>query len=121
MKWILRFFSRSFLIRMSIFFQPLMRIYFGGNKFIDPIDGSGYQIDSSIIFKDPFTGSTFFNTVDNPLSPEDFSYIRRRTSLSSITLATKACGSASQYPQSFLDLDRVNERSSVLNHIPSII
>ena len=43
MKWILRFFSRSFLIRMSIFFQPLMRIYFGGNKFIDPIDGSGYR------------------------------------------------------------------------------
>ena len=43
MKLILRFFSRSFLIRMSIFFQPLMRIYFGGNKFIDPIDGSGYR------------------------------------------------------------------------------
>ena len=43
MKWILRFFSRSFLIRMSMFFRPLMRIYFRGNKFIDPIDGSGYR------------------------------------------------------------------------------
>ena len=43
MKLILRFFSRSFLIRMSIFFRPLMRIYYRGNKFIDPIDGSGYR------------------------------------------------------------------------------
>ncbi|MEC8636481.1 MAG: methyltransferase domain-containing protein [Bacteroidota bacterium] len=43
MKLILRFFSRSFLIRMSMFFRPLMRIYYGGNKFIDPIDGSGYR------------------------------------------------------------------------------
>lgn len=43
MKWILRFFSRSYLIRMSIFVRPLMRIYFRGNRFIDPIDGSGYR------------------------------------------------------------------------------
>jgi SAM-dependent methyltransferase len=43
MKWILRFFPRSFLIRLSLFFQPLLRIYFGGNKFTDPIDGSSYR------------------------------------------------------------------------------
>lgn len=79
------------------------------------IDGSGYQIDSSIIFKDLKSGSTFFNTVDNPLSPDDFSFIMQKLSLDSITLATKACGSASQYPQSFLDIDRLNERSNVLN------
>ena len=79
------------------------------------IDGSGYQIDSAIIFKDPKTGSTFFNTVDNPLSPEDFNFIMQKLSLDSITLATKACGSASQYPQSFLDIDRLKERSNVLD------
>jgi len=43
MKWILRFLPRSLLIRMSLFFQPLLRIYFKGIKFIDPIDGSGYR------------------------------------------------------------------------------
>ena len=43
MKWILRFLPRSLLIRMSLFFQPLLRIYFKGSKFIDPIDGSGYR------------------------------------------------------------------------------
>ena len=43
MKWILRFLPRSLLIRMSLFFQPLLRIYFKGSKFIDPIDGSVYR------------------------------------------------------------------------------
>ena len=43
MKWILRFFPRSFLIRMSILLQPLLRFYFSGSRFIDPIDGSRYR------------------------------------------------------------------------------
>ena len=43
MKWILRFFSRSFLIRKSLFFQPLLRLYFRGDRFVDPIDGSRYR------------------------------------------------------------------------------
>ena len=43
MKWILRFFPRSFLIRVSLLFQPLLRIYYKGNQFTDPIDGSQYR------------------------------------------------------------------------------
>ena len=43
MKWILRYCSRSFLIRMSLFFRPLLRIYFSGNRFTDPIDCSHYR------------------------------------------------------------------------------
>ena len=43
MKWILRYCSRSFLIRMSLFFRPLLRIYFSGNRFTDPIDYSHYR------------------------------------------------------------------------------
>ena len=43
MKWILNFLPRSLLIRMSLFFQPLLRIYFKGSKFIDPIDSSRYR------------------------------------------------------------------------------
>ena len=43
MKWILRFLPRSFLIRMSLFLRPLFRVFYGGNKFTDPIDGSSYR------------------------------------------------------------------------------
>lgn len=43
MKWILCFLPRPLLIRMSLFFQPLLRIYFKGSKFIDPIDGTRYR------------------------------------------------------------------------------
>ena len=43
MKWTLRFFPRSFLIRVSLLFQPLLRIYYKGNQFTDPIDGSQYR------------------------------------------------------------------------------
>ena len=43
MKRILRFFPRSLLIRMSLFFRPLFRIYYKGNQFTDPIDGSRYR------------------------------------------------------------------------------
>ena len=43
MKWILRFLPRSVLIRLSLLFKPLLRIYYKGNKLIDPIDGSSYR------------------------------------------------------------------------------
>ena len=43
MKWVLRIFPRSFLIRLSLIFQPLLRWYFNGNQFEDPIDGSKYK------------------------------------------------------------------------------
>ena len=70
MKWILRFFSRSFLIRMSMFFRPLMRIYFRGNKFIDPIDGSGYR---------KFLPYGYGKTIrDNALCPGTLSLERHR-------------------------------------------
>ena len=43
MKWILNTFNRTFLIRISLIFQPLLRWYFSGNQFEDPIDGSRYR------------------------------------------------------------------------------
>ena len=43
MKWLLNFFPRTILIRMSLIFRPLLRIYYYGNEFIDPIDGSRYR------------------------------------------------------------------------------
>lgn len=43
MKWVLRIFHRTFLIRLSLIFQPLLRWYFRGHQFEDPIDGSQYR------------------------------------------------------------------------------
>ena len=43
MKWLLRFFPRPVLIRLSLLFQPLLRFFFKGRRFQDPIDGSGYR------------------------------------------------------------------------------
>ena len=43
MRWVLNTFHRPFLIRISLIFQPLLRWYFSGNQFEDPIDGSKYR------------------------------------------------------------------------------
>ena len=43
MKWILKILPRPWLIALSIRFRPLLKIFFRGSRFIDPIDGSGYR------------------------------------------------------------------------------
>ena len=43
MRWVLNTFHRTFLIRISLIFQPLLRWYFSGSQFEDPIDGSKYR------------------------------------------------------------------------------
>ncbi len=43
MKWVLNTFHRPFLVRISLIFQPLLRWYFSGSRFEDPIDGSKYR------------------------------------------------------------------------------
>jgi len=43
MKFLLNLFPRNWLIKISIWFRPIIKLYFKGNKFIDPIDGSSYR------------------------------------------------------------------------------
>ena len=43
MKIILRIFSRNFLIRISYYLVPILKIVYSGKRFIDPIDGKGYS------------------------------------------------------------------------------
>ena len=43
MKWLLNFFPRPWLIQLSLFFRPFIKLYFSGNNFEDPIDGSRYR------------------------------------------------------------------------------
>ena len=42
-KLILNFFSRQFLLRISLYLRPILRILYKGSKFVDPIDGSSYR------------------------------------------------------------------------------
>jgi SAM-dependent methyltransferase len=43
MKVLLNFFPRTFLIRMSLLIRPLLKLWYRGNLFEDPIDGSRYR------------------------------------------------------------------------------
>ena len=43
MKTLLNFIPRPWLISMSIFFRPIIKWYFKGTRFTDPIDGSSYR------------------------------------------------------------------------------
>jgi len=43
MKDLLNLIPRPWLIQLSIWFRPLIKWFFKGNRFIDPIDGSSYR------------------------------------------------------------------------------
>ena len=43
MKILLNLIPRPWLISMSIFFRPIIKLYFKGTRFTDPIDGSSYR------------------------------------------------------------------------------
>jgi SAM-dependent methyltransferase len=43
MRWLLNFFPRPWLIRLSIWFRPIIKWYYRGNRYVDPIDGSSYR------------------------------------------------------------------------------
>jgi hypothetical protein len=42
-KFILNKIPRPWLISLSIFFRPLIVLFFKGDKFTDPIDGNSYR------------------------------------------------------------------------------
>lgn len=43
MKAILNLVPRPWLIKLSLWFRPIIRLYFKGSRFTDPIDGSSYR------------------------------------------------------------------------------
>ena len=43
MKLLLSILPRPLLIRLSVFFLPIIKIFYRGNKFTDPIDGRSYR------------------------------------------------------------------------------
>jgi len=69
MKIILKIFSRNFLIRISYYLLPILKILYSGNKFIDPIDGKGYS---------KFLSYGYGKLRKNALSPGTLSLERHR-------------------------------------------
>lgn len=43
MKTLLNLLPRPWLIQLSIWFRPIIKWYYSGNRYIDPIDGSSYR------------------------------------------------------------------------------
>ena len=69
MKWLLNLFPRPWLIQLSIVFRPLIKIYFKGNRFEDPIDNSQYR---------KFLPYGYQNLRENALCPGTLSLERHR-------------------------------------------
>jgi len=69
MKIILKIFPRNFLIRISYYLVPILKIVYSGNKFIDPIDGRGYS---------KFLSYGYAKLRKNALSPGTLSLERHR-------------------------------------------
>lgn len=68
-KLFLNIFSRGFLIRISFFFKPILKILMYGNKYTDPIDGNTFRA---------FLPYGYNKIRNNVLSPSTFSLERHR-------------------------------------------
>tara|TARA_B100001094_G_C18100159_1_gene755274 strand:+ start:155 stop:919 length:765 start_codon:yes stop_codon:yes gene_type:complete len=68
-KLFLNIFSRGFLIRMSFFAKPLLKIFMYGNKYTDPIDGNTFRA---------FLPYGYNKVRNNVLSPSTYSLERHR-------------------------------------------
>ncbi|MBT4904875.1 MAG: class I SAM-dependent methyltransferase [Flavobacteriaceae bacterium] len=69
MKSLLNLVPRPWLIQLSIWFRPLIKLYFKGDQFTDPIDGSSYR---------KFLSYGYQNLRQNALCPGTLSLERHR-------------------------------------------
>lgn len=69
MKTLLNLVPRPWLVQLSIWFRPLIKLYFKGNQFTDPIDGSSYR---------KFLPYGYQNLRQNALCPGTLSLERHR-------------------------------------------
>lgn len=68
-KLVLNFFPRTLLTRLSFIVKPLIRVYFIGTKYKDPIDGSNFR---------KFLPYGYLKIRQNALSPSTYSLERHR-------------------------------------------
>jgi SAM-dependent methyltransferase len=69
MKMLLNLLPRPWLIQLSVWFRPLIKWYFKGSRFTDPIDGSSYR---------KFLPYGYQNLRENALCPGTLSLERHR-------------------------------------------
>ena len=76
-----------------------------------------YDLDTAIIVQSNLTKKIFFNNVDNPLNVKDYKYINtfvKKKFRSKIHVSCMPVGSASEYPQCFLNINREKEKVRVI-------
>ena len=76
-----------------------------------------YDLDTAIIVQSNLTKKIFFNNVDNPLNVKDYKYINtfvKKKFRSKIHVSCMPVGSASEYPQCFLNINRRKEKVRVI-------
>lgn len=81
-------------------------------------DEIGYDLDTSIIVRSRKDGTVFFNTVDNPMSVDQFRRVREFVAKTwdgaRVHAACIGVGASSEYPQCFMGIDRPTEQSRVI-------
>jgi UDP-MurNAc hydroxylase len=75
-----------------------------------------YDLDTSFIVSD--NNTVFFNQVDNPYSLSDYEKLVNWINLNfgKITIAALMAGAASEYPQAFLNIDRLLEKEKIIKN-----
>lgn len=73
-----------------------------------------YDLDTSFIVADQDT--VFFNQVDNPYSLSDYIELSEWIELNygKITISALMAGAASEYPQAFLNINRLSEKDKII-------
>ncbi len=81
-------------------------------------DEISYDLDTSILIRSLVDGTVFFNTVDNPMTLEQYGkvkeFVRRQSPRGKIDVACIGVGAASEYPQCFPGIDRQSERDRII-------
>ena len=75
-----------------------------------------YDIDTSFIFSNQ--NKVFFNQVDNPYSTSDYKILKEWITINygQITIAALMAGAASEYPHTFLNIDRIKEKNKIIEN-----
>jgi UDP-MurNAc hydroxylase len=73
-----------------------------------------YDLDTSFIVADQDT--VFFNQVDNPYSISDYIELSKwiESNYGKITISALMAGAASEYPQAFLNINRLSEKDRII-------
>jgi UDP-MurNAc hydroxylase len=75
-----------------------------------------FDLDTSLIVADQ--DIVFFNQVDNPYSISDYQELSKWIEINygKITITALMAGAASEYPQAFLNINRISEKERIINN-----